>query len=341
MLALSAPYGVFSTHSRAAAKAAAQELRGAPEIEILRAPPHIAGHDPRFLDGPLAAPVRSFDAHQLVALADAARGRPPLRVALSITGEVAQARFFDVPLGTPLSALAGACGARPGGVLWVGDAQQGRPAKPDETADLSHRSLLVLSAHHPLVARAPVDADRELRKVASACGNCRACAELCPPRNQGAPFDPQRALLSLAQGFAPGPALLGALHCSGCGVCEWYACPVGLKPAFLLGQAKARLLAAGAEAPAWTPSEQASDTERARVIPWRRAAVRLGLADIATPQGPLVHFEAPRVSLAPQGKPLVRVGDQVVEGQKLSQGPCFASLSGRVSSVGERIVLQR
>ena len=341
MLASGARYGIFALRSKAAAQALSAELRGAPELQLMRTDDRYFADDPALLRHLLGAPQATIlDAATLLQLARLVRGETPTTTTLSVSGAVQRPSIIEAPIGTPLAELARWVKAEPDTVLWSGGPMRGRRAEAGEVVQANTRALLALPASHSLVSKQVFEADQEIRKISSVCGGCRLCAELCPPRLLGSPFDPQKALLALAYGRGDRvDDLRGAMLCSGCGVCERYVCPVGLRPASLLQATKARLQEAGLSAPSATPNAPHAAVEP-RQIPLDTLAARLGVAHFVTPSGPIRRFSPGAVRLSLFGAiPLRKAGDRVQQGEPLTAGQSvYASITGTISEISPELV---
>ena len=194
MLASGARCGIFAIRSKAAAQALSTELRGSSEIQLMRADDRYFADDPSLLRHLLGAPEASIiDAASLLQLARLVRGETPTTTTLSVGGAVQRPSIIEAPLGTPLSEIARWVKAEPNTVLWSGGPMRGRRAHEEEAVQASTRALLALPPSHSLLSTQAFEADREIKRISSVCGGCRLCAELCPPRLLGAPFDPQKA----------------------------------------------------------------------------------------------------------------------------------------------------
>lgn len=144
-----------------------------------------------------------------------------------------------------------------------------------------------------------------------------------------------------------------ALLCSQCGVCEVYACPMGLQPRqvniFIKGElAGTRYERTGG---GWTPQE----AREWRKAPSRRMAVRLGggkyydyeIDTLLTPEVRRVHLPL-KQHIGVPAVPEVRPGDTVALGQRIASCPdgamgahLCASISGVVTEVDGAITIER
>lgn len=343
MLAAGARYGVFYLRDKTAARALASELRGAPEIQIAQAPSTYLAGD--LAKHSLGLPnAQKIEVSALLALSGAMRDQPPVSAVFGVAGSLPTPMVLEAPIGTPLSEVARWARVPAQHVLWRGGPARGRAASPEETVTPDLKALLSLPKEHPLLSTGELKPEQELKRVASVCGGCRVCAELCPPRLLGAPIDPQKALLALAYERGDrSEEIRGALLCSGCGICEKYACPVGVRPASLLRVVRERLVSSGVTPPTTSPGAPSPELAQ-RQIPLERLAMRLGVSQYATPSGPIQKMTPKSVLLPLFGAvPVKKVGESVRQGDLLTQGahPIYASLSGVITEISPEAVLIR
>ncbi|HOX44012.1 MAG TPA: SLBB domain-containing protein [Myxococcota bacterium] len=285
-------------------------------------------------------------------------GRPVTRRLVTVAGEVVRAGTFEVPVGTPLSALLEAAGgARVAGpALLPGGPMMGQLTDdPQAPVTKTTSALLVLPQDHPVVARRRRSVARQLQLTRAACLKCMMCSEVCPRNLLGHRLYPDRLMRSLAAGVAEDlEAYRGAYLCSECGLCAVYGCVMNLDPAYVNRELKRRLQAAGVPRP--TPREA---VERVfgpvRKVPTARLIARLGLGAYDLP-APLAPFQvAVRRLVLPlkqhaglPARPVVATGARVEEGALLGEIPegklgarIHAPRSGVVAEVTpERVVLE-
>lgn len=146
-----------------------------------------------------------------------------------------------------------------------------------------------------------------------------------------------------------------ALICSQCGVCEVYACPMGLQPRQVNLFVKDALAKKGVRyarsGDTWMPMEM----REWRKAPSRRMAVRLGvgkyydyeISALLTPEVRQVRLALKQGAGAP-AVPVVQVGDSVTVGQRIASCPegamgsnLCASISGVVTAVNGAISIER
>ena len=174
----------------------------------------------------------------------------------------------------------------------------------------------------------------------------------------GHPIEPHRIMRAMATGanmedLLQHPAVRNAALCCSCGVCEVYACPMGLFPRKINTMLKGELGKAGIRYQSTQDSWEANPIREARLAPSERTAARAGVrkyydyeirelqvGDPSRVEIPVnMHIGAPAV-------PVVNVGDHVNVGDLIAQPPegamgalIHASISGRVDAVGNRIVI--
>lgn len=281
-------------------------------------------------------------------------GEPVTDKLVTVVCEVAHPQTVRVPLGTSVAEVVAHCGGATvrDPVFVSGGAMMGRIVSGGDVITKTTNAILVLPEEHAVVRskrRSPVI---DARRAQSACCQCRMCTELCPRHLLGHPIDPSRFMRAVAnRNCADTEAYLNALYCSGCGVCEAYACMQGLSPRVLLDVAKRELRAGGIK-PQTREAAPVDSRRDARRVPVERLTARLGLGKYAA-SAPLsggmtarnvrlplnMHIGAPSVAT-------VHVGDKVTRGQQIAEPgnglsvALHASVSGTVKAVGNDILIE-
>lgn len=315
---------------------------------------------------PLDAGAVVSNVATMSAVYDAVQGEAFTQKYLSVTGEVAHPAILRVPVGTPLLECVEAAGGTPldeycilcggpmmGKLYTMEEAQR-------ETVAKTTSGITVLPPDIPLVKDRETPLRVILRRAKTSCIQCSRCTDLCPRHLSGHPLRPHMIMRKLAYAADPQEILEDtdirqALLCSQCGVCEVYACPMGLQPRQVNLYVKGELSKAGIRYDRtgrdWTPEE----AREWRKTPSRRMAVRLGVGkyydyeidtlltpDIRRVRLPLKqHIGSPAV-------PEVRVGDTVALGQRIASCPdgalgahLCASIGGVVTAVDDAITIER
>lgn len=301
----------------------------------------------------------------IYAIGEAAQGIPFTQKYLTITGEVAQPTVLCVPMGTPLTECIEAAG---GSLLAdyrvvVGGPMMGKLYTPQQAKMLSvtktTSGVLVLPLDTPFITAQSTPLQSILRRAKSSCIQCSRCTDMCPRYLSGHPLEPHKIMRKLAYNADIGEllqdeAVLSASLCSECGICEVYACPMGLQPRKVNQYIKDELRKAGVRYPKKEGSYTAREERELRRVPSKRMANRLGVGryyDFRIDACKELTSEQVRLSLRQQigapCAPFVKEGDRVIKGQPIADAPdgalgarLHASIDGTVVSVADEIVIK-
>lgn len=300
------------------------------------------------------------------AISQAMDGIPFTRKFLTVTGEVRKPVVLCVPVGTSYAD----CLALAGGPLHReyfivnGGPMMGKPMTKEEAAEAvvtkTTSGILVLpgDGYHARTSR--INISRMLNQARSACIQCTACTQLCPRHMLGHPIQPHRIMRKMAMGgtmeeLLADPDIRNAQLCCECGICEAYACPMGLFPRKINAKIKGELSLAGIRYKAEEKEWLANPLREIRKAPSERTAARVGvqkyydyeISDLITAAPARVEIPL-RMNIGAPAVPMVAVGDRVCEGDRIAQPPrdalgaaIHASISGRVTQVGQRIVIEK
>ena len=301
----------------------------------------------------------------ILAISDAVSDKPFTHKYLTLTGEVANPTVLHVPLGTSFAdCLAAAGGANIEDYFVIsGGPMMGKPLTKEQalqtavTKTTSGYILLPKDSRLPSLHQTPVE--HTINRAKAACIQCTYCTELCPRHMLGHPLQPHKIMRKIACGsveaVAEDPEAINALLCCECGVCELFACPMGLQPRKVNALVKQELGKRGIRYPKQEQEYTADESREYRKIPTKRAANRAGAGkyydyEIKTCQA----LEPQRVSIPLRqhiGAPseaVVSEGDTVTCGQLIAKCPdgslganIHASIDGKITSVGNSIVIER
>ncbi len=315
---------------------------------------------------PLDVGVVISNAATMCAVYDASQGEGFTQKYLTVTGEVAEPVILRVPLGTSFEACITAAGGATLGDYRVlsGGPMMGKLFTKTEAASQvvtkTTSGLVVLPPDIPLVEERDTPLRVILRRAKSACIQCSRCTDLCPRHLSGHPLQPHKIMRKLAyadgiDGLLEDFDVRQAQICSECGVCEVYACPMGLQPRQVNVYVKGELAKAGLRYARTGDSWHTMEEREWRKAPSRRMAVRLGVGryydyeidKLVTPEVDRVrmplkqHIGAPSV-------PAVSLGDRVTVGQAIAHCPegalgaeLCASIDGVVTAVDDAITIER
>ncbi len=298
------------------------------------------------------------------AIYEALHGRPFTHRYLTVTGLVHHPAVLHVPVGTSFRYCLDLAGGTLSDDFFVVSGGPmmgcGVPAEKleDTVVTKTTSGILVLPPDGYHAAADALQLQHMLNRARSACIQCSACTQLCPRHLLGHPLEPHRIMRRMAvstdlQVLLQESYIRTAQLCCECGVCETYACPMGLQPRKINSLLKQELAKAGMRYPRgegpWVP-----DPEREqRKVPTERIAARTGVypywnfpvAECIEDTPPEVRIPT-RMHVGVPALPEVIPGDIVHPGTVIARPPegalgamIHASIGGRVQAVGEKIVI--
>lgn len=273
---------------------------------------------------------------------------------ISIAGEVEHPLTVNVPLGITVKDAVSLAGrittANP--AYLIGGPMMGRLGTENTVITKTTNAIIILPENHKVIMRMNKNLEIERKRAASSCCQCRTCTEMCPRHALGHPIEPHRIMRAVANHDTEDLSVYtNTAYCSGCGLCENYACPQGLSPRSVIAEFKNGLRAAGIRTEKREPGKVAADREWKKA-PVSRLKARLGLSAYDVP-APLTDKEVPakRVRIltsqhigAP-ARPVVQVNDTVKKGQKLAEAAeglsvaIHSSIDGIVEKVSEKEII--
>lgn len=282
----------------------------------------------------------------VLAIADALEEKPVIEKFLSITGAVKKPVMCVAPLGTPITEvlkktqlLTDDYAVIMGGPM-MGKMQADRAAIEKQVVTKTTGNLLVLPRDHYLVKRATAPVKKLTRQAASACIQCRTCTDLCPRHLLGHHVEPHMVMRniwrqeSITDQAEFERAFGSAANCCSCGVCEMFACPMGLSPRKMNDYAKTLLRERGIN-----PDKNQTPTALAALdhkrIPTERLIARLGLTPYVYHGSLDLYPVEPSEVIVPVSQhigkpasPVVAVGDTVKKGDLIAA--CAEGLSANI-----------
>ena len=176
---------------------------------------------------------------------------------------------------------------------------------------------------------------------------------MCPRYLLGYPLEPHK-MVRTAKGAATimPEMVLSATLCCGCGICETLACCQGISPRAVINEYKSLLAKNKLRYVSKTDVEPAPEREY-RMVPSERWESVLGVAKydgvakyIGEQVSPRVeillrqHIGAPSVSIVADGD-FVKKGDKIAESAEGLSLPQYASIDGKVSVYGDKIIIDK
>jgi len=282
-------------------------------------------------------------------------GTPVTRRLVTVAGEVEKTGLYDVPVGTLVSDVIAAAGGIkiPGCCILLGGPMMGTLVQEGNAAVVSKTcgGILVFPKDHLLVNRAKLSLAQMRSRAKSCCIQCRCCTDLCPRFLLGHPIYPHLTMRSFAMEARPEPS---AILCMECGICELFACPMGLSPRRIQQLQKDQLRKMGSNDSFHMITSQ-QDIRVWRQISSERMAARVDVDRYEFETPSTVYSMTPKSVRIPLkqhiGTPAmetVKMGDVVRAGQVIGimgEGELganiHASISGRVLEISDAIVIAR
>jgi len=275
---------------------------------------------------------------------------------VSIVGEIDNPLTVRVPLGTSIPdaiALAGKPTVKDPAYL-IGGPMMGFLGTDKSVVTKTTNAIIILPKDHTLVQRMNKNLETERKRASSSCCQCRTCTDLCSRHNLGHPIEPHRIMRAVANNDTSDLSVfINSAYCSGCGLCEKYACPQGLSPKSIIQEFKRGLRANGIKADKIDP-KPVSDDRQYKKVPSHRLEQRLGLAkyDIdapfidTTPESSYVRIQMSQHIGAP-AIPIVKEGEKINKGQLIAKAadglsvPVHSSVWGVVDKVTDKEISVR
>ncbi|MBI9091172.1 MAG: SLBB domain-containing protein [Desulfobacterium sp.] len=296
----------------------------------------------------VGAVVSNVESLYNIALAMA--DKPVTHRYLTVTGEIRNPMVVKVPVGALVSEVLDFAG---GSLIENFRVVDGGPMMgrvldtTDQPVTKTTSGLIVLPETHNVVAGKILDPKTIRRITTTVCCQCSQCTDLCPRNLLGHDLHPHKLMRLYATDMVPADARKEALLCSECGICEKFACPMGISPREVNAQIKRELAAEGIR---WQASGKIPENNpflTTRHIPTKRLMQRLDVTQYDThPTFCQTEFLPSHVKLllgqhigAP-AMPVVAVGDCVTAGNLVAEIPenalgarIHASITGVVTGV--------
>ena len=275
---------------------------------------------------------------------------------LTIAGEVKKPVTVKAPIGITYCELLRRAGINSEDVeLIAGGPMTGRHANRLDVVTKTTNAILVLPKNSFVINKKHAKASIDMKRAMSSCCQCSMCTDLCPRNLLGHPIDPKEFMRTATTGVTKElKPFLDTMFCSGCGVCDMFACPQGLSPRKLIEEYKIGLRANGI-----TPPERELMPENKarsyRKVSMNRLISRLGIKkyDVHAPltEGEIKPKEVKLLlnqSIGAPSVPVVKKGDFVKCGdiiakfnEKALSLNVHSSIDGTVYAVNEKFIIIR
>ncbi|WP_406678364.1 4Fe-4S dicluster domain-containing protein [Neomoorella carbonis] len=297
---------------------------------------------------PLEVGVVVLNVETLWNLAEVREGRPVTHKWVTVAGAVVQPGTFHVPLGVSIwetVKLTGGPSTSDFAVL-DGGPMMGKLVKNlSDPVTKTTKGLVVLPSTSPVIQVRARPLASILHQARAACCQCQECTMLCPRYLLGHELAPHKVILASSYlGSQVGEPITAAFLCSECGLCDLYACPMGLSPR-RVNQALKEEMSRWLKNPHKGAPSGVHPWRSYRRVPVKRLISSLGLKHYERPAPAKVVDILPRRVVIPLRQhigvpaiPVVNVGDKVETGQLVAEIPegklgsrLFASISGWVT----------
>ena len=292
---------------------------------------------------------------------DALSDKPVIDKVITIIGEIRNPGLYKVPIGISIKSCiegAGGTSVKDYSVI-MGGPMMGRVIHVDEIEEevitKTIGSLIIIRKDHYIVQRKEKSIKHMVNQAKSTCIQCSMCTDLCPRFLIGHQLRPHKIMRTL--GFSDGneEVIKEALICCECGVCELYACPMGLSPRTINAYLKEQLRKQGVKVEKQKENTVANQMREYRKIPVKRLIARLNLTkytDIIIADPIEISAYMVRIPLKQhignKAVPKVCVGDKVFSGQLISEiekdslgANIHSSIDGVVREVSDSIIISR
>ena len=291
---------------------------------------------------------------------NAAQGQPFTDKYLTVTGAVGGPCIVRAPLGTPFTECLSLAGGSPLSSYHViaGGPMMGKCYDMKEAAGLTvtktTSGYIIVADDTPLVKQHDIPVSVTLKRAKMCCIQCSCCTQMCPRYLTGHPIKPHMIMRRLAYAQSPQDVLEDehvkqAMICSECGLCETYACPMGLQPRqvniYIKNLLRQNMYRYQKPSGTFTQLEE----RNWRKAPSKRMAIRLGVDPyydyhidrLVTAEPDFVRISL-RQHIGAPNVPKVQPGAKVARGQLIGGIPeqalganIHASISGTVTQVTE------
>ncbi len=271
---------------------------------------------------------------------EAIQGIPFTQKYLTVTGAVAHPIIVKAPLGTPFADCLKAAGGTTteNYHILVGGPMMGKlyPKLDLDKYSVTKTTsgIVIVPDDTRLVQMRETSIKSIMKRAKGSCIQCQTCTQMCPRYLSGHPLAPHKIMRKLA--YADGiesvlddPDIKEAMTCSECGVCEAFACPMGLAPRQVNVQVKNALRQSGFRYQKDTETTFKSREDREyRRIPSHRIAARLGVEQYydytireLSELAPEKIYLSLQQHIGAPAEPVVQVGDQVSKGSLIGKLP--------------------
>lgn len=282
--------------------------------------------------------------------------KPVTEKYITIIGEVSNPTTRLVPIGITVGEVLNLAGnlTTSDPVFIMGGPMTGRMTSRSDVITKTSNGIIVIDRDSPLALSKEKKITISMKRAMAACCQCEMCTDLCPRNMLGHPISPHLFMRNATSGVTRDTEIfMNTFYCSECGICEMYACPQGLAPRTLIGEYKRGLRGKGVTIPKIETEPKPNKARDYRKVPVDRLRDRLGLKKYDFPaliDEKVVTTNSVRILLSQHigapATPIVKVGDEVLIGQKIANAkegalslPVHASISGKVKMINDNEII--
>lgn len=286
--------------------------------------------------------------------------KPVIRKYISVLGEINNPVLLDAPIGISIGQCINAAGGSKledyhviiGGPM-MGKIFESKEALKRPIAK-TDGGIILIPLDHYLAHRNTIKLQHMINQAKSACIQCTYCTELCPRYLIGHPLRPHKIMRKIGYFNNIDEEFIDALICCECGICELYACPMGLSPRLVNIYVKEKLRQKGIRFNDDGSGIEDLSIREYRKIPVMRLLNRINLLKYDLNEPPeFKRIESKKVliplkqHIGRAAIPIVSLGEKVTKGQIIASVDCrdiganvHASIDGTVTDINDYILIQ-
>lgn len=286
--------------------------------------------------------------------------KPVIRKYVSVLGEVNNPIILDVPIGIGVRECISAAGGSKLDKFHVitGGPVMGKVITSEEidsrTITKTDGGIIVVPSDHHLIRKNTLSLQHMINQTRSACIQCSYCTDMCPRYLIGHPLRPHKIMRKIGYSEEIDESFIDSLICCECGICELYACPMGISPRLVNIYVKKKLRDKGIKFKDNGSGILDLSLREHRKVPVARMLSRINMDkyDVKRPLE-LKRIETDTVSISLRqhigrtAAPIVNVGDKVYAGQLIASvnfedvgANIHSSIDGTVMQIDDYILIQ-
>lgn len=286
--------------------------------------------------------------------------KPVTRKLVSVLGEVNNPILLDVPMGISVRECISAAGGSKLDKFHViiGGPVMGKIITSEEIGSRNitktDGGIIIVPSDHHLIRKNTLSLRHMINQTRSACIQCSYCTDMCPRYLIGHPLRPHKIMRKIGYSEEIDESFIDSLICCECGICELYACPMGISPRLVNIYVKKKLRDKGIKFKDNGSGIKDLSLREHRKIPVARMLSRINMDkyDVKRPLE-LKRIETNTVSISLKqhigraAAPIVNVGDRVFAGQLIASvnfedvgANIHSSIHGTVMQINDCILIQ-